>query len=45
MNDILSVFQAAFNLLDTPIYGIPIIVYVVIACIFGLITKFIMGKK
>lgn len=45
MKDLISAFQGAFGFLGNEIYGIPIIAFVIIACIFVIIGRFIAGKK
>jgi len=45
MKDLISAFQGAFTFLGNEIYGIPIIAFIVIGCIFAIIGRFIVGKK
>ena len=45
MDDLISLFGSAFGFLNNPVLGIPIIAWLVVACLFGLIGKFIVGKK
>lgn len=45
MKDLITAFQGAFGFLSNEIYGIPIIAFIIIACIFAIIGRFIAGKK
>lgn len=45
MNDLITAIQGAFGFLGNEIYGIPIIAFIVIGCIFAIIGRFIAGKK
>nr|DAH69860.1 MAG TPA: peptidase [Inoviridae sp.] len=45
MNDLITALQGAFGFLGNEIYGIPIIAFIVIGCIFAIIGRFIAGKK
>lgn len=45
MNDLITALQGAFGFLGNEIYGIPIIAFIIIACIFTIIGRFIAGKK
>lgn len=45
MNDLVTALQGAFGFLGNEIYGIPIIAFIVIGCIFAIIGRFIAGKK
>lgn len=45
MEDLISLFGSAFGFLNNQVLGIPIIAWLVVACILGMIGKFIVGKK
>lgn len=45
MKDLIAAFQGAFGFLGNEIYGIPIIAFIIISCIFAIIGRFIAGKK
>lgn len=45
MNDLITALRGAFGFLGNEIYGIPIIAFIVIGCIFAIIGRFIAGKK
>ena len=45
MKELITAFQGAFGFLCNEIYGIPIIAFIIIACIFAIIGRFIAGKK
>ena len=45
MNDLITALHGAFGFLGNEIYGIPIIAFIVIGCIFAIIGRFIAGKK
>lgn len=45
MESLISMFSQAFTFLSQPVLGIPMIAYIVMACLFAIIGRFIAGKK
>ncbi len=46
MESIINIFVSSFNLfVDNEIFGMPLIVWFLLPMVFGMIFKFIKGKK
>ena len=45
MNDIMSLFNGIWSMVDFTVLGMPLVAWLAIPAFFGLIAHFVRGKK